>query len=115
MNEKIQHIIQDIRTKKDAMTGVLSQLKQKINQLEQEVIQLKSEVTQKETENNQLKNDTKLLIDDKNILSNEIAELTKTLEEAKNQAIKNVGNANGQQQIDELVREIEYCIGQLKK
>jgi chromosome segregation ATPase len=102
MNEKIQHIIQDIRRKKNALDDLLNQQKQKVNQLEQEIEQLKSDLESKNANISKLKNEN--------------AELQSLLEETKNQVINSVEpKNNGYEQIDELVREIEYCIGQLKK
>ncbi|MBC9811963.1 hypothetical protein H9Y05_05675 [Crocinitomicaceae bacterium CZZ-1] len=101
MNEKIQHIIQDIRRKKNAVNEVLNQEKQKVHQLEQEIVQLKSDNESKQSEISRLSKDN--------------AELQSLLEETKNQIINsNVPETNRHEQIDELVREIEYCIGQLK-
>lgn len=101
MNEKIQHIIQDIRRKKNALDDLLNQQKQKANQLEKEIEQLKSDLESKNSDISRLKNDN--------------AELQSLLEAAKNQVINSgVTENNGHEQIDELVREIEYCIGQLK-
>lgn len=101
MNEKIQHIIQDIRNKKNALDELLNQQKQRVSQLEQEIEQLKSEVENKNS--------------DIAKLTNETANLQSLLEETKNQIVNsNVSENNGHEQIDELVREIEYCIGQLK-
>lgn len=101
MNEKIQHIIQDIRRKKNAVDGLLNQEKQRVHQLEQEVVQLKSEIESKQSDISRLLKDN--------------AELQSLLEETKNQIISSkVPENNRHEQIDELVREIEYCIGQLK-
>lgn len=101
MNEQIQHIIQDIRRKKSALEDLLNQQKQKVKQLGQEIEQLKSDSESKHSEISRLKNEN--------------AELQSLLEAAKNQVINTVASENnGHEQIDELVREIEYCIGQLK-
>lgn len=101
MNEKIQHIIQDIRRKKDALNDLLNQQTQRADQLEREVLQLKTDLESKISDISQLKNDNE--------------ELKSLLKETKNQIINSVvPENNSQEQIDELVREIEYCIGQLK-
>lgn len=101
MNEKIQHIIQDIRRKKNVLDDLLNQQKQRANQLEQEIAQLKSDLESKNSDISRLRNDN--------------AEIQSLLEEAKNQVINSkVPENNSHEQIDELVREIEYCIGQLK-
>lgn len=101
MNEKIQHIIQDIRKKKNAVDTMLDQKKQRVHQLEQEIVQLKSDIESKQSDISRLMKDN--------------AELQSLLEETKNQIINSkVPENNKHEQIDELVREIEYCIGQLK-
>lgn len=101
MNERIQHIIQDIRNKKDALKDLLGQQMQKANQLEGEIERLKSEL---ETSNSRISQ-----------LTNDNVELKTLLEEAKNQIVESAASGNNShEQIDELVREIEYCIGQLK-
>lgn len=101
MNEKIQHIIQDIRRKKNALDDLLNQQKQKANQFELEIEQLKSDLESNNSDISRLKNEN--------------AELKSLLEAAKSQVINSsVSENNSHDQIDELVREIEYCIGQLK-
>ncbi|MCO5260276.1 MAG: hypothetical protein M9916_09050 [Crocinitomicaceae bacterium] len=117
MNEKIQHIIQEIRNKKDALKLELEKQSAKAGSFEREMEQLKSE---KELTNNQLislqETHAQLQLQ-KELLEKDNAELKSLLEEAKKQVVntevvneKTIDN----QQIDELVREIEYCIGQLK-
>lgn len=74
---------------------------EKNNHLAQEIIQLTTDVESNKTEISQLKEDN--------------TELKSLLEEAKNQIVKPAKTDNvSQEQINELVREIEYCIGQLK-
>lgn len=116
MNEKIQHIIQDIRRKKDALNESLHQQTLKANRLEREMEQLKSELTSKDDQISHLQAESARLTNEKAQLVNDNSELKSLLEETKNQVINTVkpGNTNSQEQIDELVREIEYCIGQLK-
>lgn len=116
MNEKIQHIIQEIRIKKDALNASLKQQTLRSEELEQQAETLKSELEQKKSEINQLVNNNNQLTEDNAQLKNDISELKTLLSEAKNQVVDVVstGVAKPYEQIDELVGEIEYCIGQLK-
>lgn len=116
MNEKIQHIIQEIRTKKDALKESLSKQTAKANQLEQEVEQLKSDLISKDNQLLFLEEEQTKLQDEKSTLENDKVELKSLLEETKKQVINTATSENkvDHGQIDELVREIEYCIGQLK-
>lgn len=116
MNEKIQHIIQDIRRKKDALNASFNQQVLKASQLEREIEQLKSELSSKDNRISDLKEESVRLTNEKAQLVHDNSELKSLLEETKNQVINAVktDNSNSQEQIDELVREIEYCIGQLK-
>lgn len=116
MNEKIQHIIQEIRTKKDALKESLSKQTTKANQLEQEVEQLKSELLSKDNQLLFLEEEQTKLQDEKSKLENDKVELKSLLEETKVQVVNTASSENkvDHGQIDELVREIEYCIGQLK-
>lgn len=101
MNDKIQDIIQEIRNKKKALSDLLINEKQKVLALETELAELKREA---ETTTNQL-----------NQLQKENSDLQTLLEETKAQVNVAKEPANvGYEHIDEMVREIEYCIGQLK-
>jgi len=101
MNEKIQHIIQEIRTKKNALNNLLIAEKQRVSLLESEISSLKGELTTSNSKLGQLQ--------EKN------SELQSLLEEAKAQVdAVSVPAEVGYEHIDEMVREIEYCIGQLK-
>lgn len=123
MNEKIQHIIQEIRIKKDVLNATLKQQTLRVDELEQQTELFKSELEQKQSEISQLmNNNTKLVSDNSQLmndnaqLKNDIAGLQSLLEETKNQIVNTVSAdaTKPYEQIDELVREIEYCIGQLK-
>lgn len=100
MNEKIQHIIQEIRVKKSVLEKELNQSVQKNGELEQEVNSLNKQLVDSKTQIAQLNQMNSKLIAD--------------LEMTKNQVIDSGDSSNRNLQIDELVREIEYCIGQLK-
>lgn len=103
MTEKIQQIIDDIRLK---MAGLDHQLKEvrannAVLQAELNESNIQLEKSKKEGEN---------LIDAVN-------ELKVALEAANNQVVEVDRPAQGRRddEIDELVKEIEYCISQLKK
>lgn len=115
MNEKIQHIIQDIRLKKDALLTSLNQKRQDISMLENEVNRLKGELAAKDAVIADLKSENEQFSLDNKSQVNEITTLKAELVEVKNQIV-NQPESKGveQEQIDEMVREIEYCIGQLK-
>ncbi|HLU87214.1 MAG TPA: hypothetical protein VKZ44_05625 [Taishania sp.] len=115
MNEKIQHIIQDIRLKKDALLASLNQQRQDISTLENEVSRLKSELAAKDSVIADLKSENEKLSLDNKSQVDEISTLKAELVEVKNQiVIQPESKEIDQEQIDEMVREIEYCIGQLK-
>ncbi|HNR86420.1 MAG TPA: hypothetical protein PKN22_01985 [Taishania sp.] len=117
MNEKIQHIIQEIRSKKEVLTRSLQQQTTRVQQLEQEVEQLKAEKTTSAQELARAIEEQGQFQLVKAQLENENAELKSLLEAAKKQVVEAAvveDKTNNNAQIDELVREIEYCIGQLK-
>ncbi len=116
MNEKIQHIIQEIRVKKDALNASLKQQTLRVDELEQQTQLLKVELEQKQSEISRLMNDNVQMESNNVQLKNDIAGLQSLLEETKNQIVNSVSSdaTKPYEQIDELVREIEYCIGQLK-
>lgn len=102
MTDKIQHIIQEIRDKKAKLTNELSNSASKIDQLSSEIEALKSTL-----QINEVKVQS---------LQNEVASLSGQLELEKNKAVEvsSIVEVNKDEQIDELVKEIEYCITQLK-
>lgn len=102
MADRINELIQKIREKVSQLKGQLSVEKTKNESLQNEVDQLKTQLnsTQNEVET----------------LEAKIVNLQSDIVKAKEQS---VGSSNetgvSDEQIDELVKEIEYCIGQLKK
>jgi hypothetical protein len=102
MTEKIQQIIGAIRTKMVQMHAQLVASREQNNILETENKSLKSqiEMLQKDRE------------DQKAILSDLELQLMATKEQV---AIAPVSQFRKEEEIDELVKEIEYCISQLKK
>jgi DNA repair exonuclease SbcCD ATPase subunit len=103
MTERIQHIMNEIRAKALEIHNELVHERNK-NQALQAQIQENEERLQAAK---QLENQHLAAID----------QLTLDLEVAKNQVVEVSVPQNGrnEEQIDELVKEIEYCIGQLKK
>lgn len=103
MTERIQHIMNEIRAKALEIHSELVQERNK-NQVLQAQILEKEERLQAAK---QLENEHIAVID----------QLKLDLEVAKNQVVEvsvpQIGR--NEEQIDELVKEIEYCIGQLKK
>jgi cell shape-determining protein MreC len=103
MTERIQHIMNEIRAKALEIHSELVQERNK-NQVLQAQILEKEERLQAAK---QLENERLAVID----------QLKLDLEVAKNQVVEvsvpQIGR--NEEQIDELVKEIEYCIGQLKK
>src|SRR5690606_7202174 len=87
MNEKIQHIIQDIRSKKEALMATLSQAENRVENLEGEVRQLKQVYDAQVATNDQLLSKIQLLEQEKNQLQKDVAELNSQLEASKNQAV----------------------------
>ena len=100
MTEKIQHIIDDLRSRKRVLDESLNTEKRMRAESEKELESLNSKLTASMQE-----------VDD---LKRTVTRLQADLEKAKNQVVDSKPSANTDIQIDELVREIEYCIGQLK-
>ena len=102
MTEKIQHIIDGIRLKCKAL----------YSQLESE----RSLRMEHEAELSTIKNDFKLLKDEKIIFEETISKLKSELELIEKQRVeeKQASLIDRNEEIDDLVREIEHCIKQLK-
>ena len=103
MTERIQHSMNEIRAKALELHRELVQERIK-NQA------LQAQILEKEERLQSAKNS-------ENALHAAIDQLKLDLEVAKNQIVEVSVPQNGrnEEQIDELVKEIEYCIGQLKK
>jgi len=102
MTEKIQHIIDGIRLKCKAL----------YSQLESE----RALRTEHEAELSTIKNEYQLLKDEKNIFEETISKLKSELELIEKQRVeeKQASLIDRNEEIDDLVREIEHCIKQLK-
>ena len=104
MTEKIQLYLNEILQKAQHVHALLEVERKKNNELEQKVAALQSEL------------DSKYNLEVS--LRSEVDELKASLESAKNTKVEvpstaPIGKRN--EEIDELVKEIEYCIEQLKQ
>jgi chromosome segregation ATPase len=102
MTERIQHIIDEIRLKTQALHHQLNEEREKNKALQSELQLITERLTiQKQKEESHL---------------SEIAILRGELETAKSQVVEtNQPIGRKDEEIDELVKEIEYCISQLKR
>ncbi len=115
MTDQIQHIIQEIRSKKNALSDLLKAERNKVVASNQEINGL---LTQIEANEKAQAAQSAELLALKNDLKNVQQEI-ETLKQVSSKESMNVETLpietnNGNVEIDELVREIEYCIGQLK-
>jgi len=102
MSDRINQLIDTIREKSILLKDQVASEKAKNEELAQEIQSLKQEVSS---------NDEKV-----GELNSKITELNDGLKTAKEQSITGLEEKGiSDEQIDELVKEIEYCIGQLKK
>lgn len=102
MTERIQHIIDEIKIKCHALHNLLNAEREKSTELNAEIVDLTHQLNQFRIE-----------LDSKN---QEIVSLKKEVEETKSQVVEIPMNSQrSHEEIDELVKEIEYCIKQLKK
>ena len=102
MADRINELIENIREKVSQLRSQLSVEQVKNESLEEQVNQLKLKLTSKE---NEVKT-----------LESKISNFESNIVKAKEQSVNHSSEANvSDEQIDELVKEIEYCIGQLKK
>jgi len=103
MTEKIQHIINDIRLKSNSLHTQLISERERARKLEVEL--------------NELTSQKNVLEDEKTQLNENVIKLKSELEAIFKQRVDNENSIteNRNQDIDDLVREIEHCINQLKK
>jgi len=102
MTDRIQHIIDEIRAKSQALHKLLTAEREKNMELYVEISEMKDQLKQLN-----LNLETK---------DQEIAGLNSVINAAKNQVVEgSSSNGRKDEEIDELVKEIEYCISQLKK
>lgn len=103
MTERIQQIIDEIRQKSEKVHYLLKDERLKNAALLAEI--------------QELKENQEVLKKSENACLTEIKELKMELEVTKSQIVEISGPSIGKkdEEIDELVKEIEYCISQLKK
>lgn len=102
MTEKIQQIIGAIRTK--------------MVQMHEQLVASRVQNNILETENKSLKSQIEMLQKDREDQKAKLSDLELQLMVAKEQvASAPVSQSRKEEEIDELVKEIEYCISQLKK
>jgi hypothetical protein len=102
MTDTIQKIIEKIRSKSIEINNQLIKEREKNTTLESENVSLKAQLTG--------------MADALKVLNVEMSELKIALETAKNQVVETpISKNRKEEEIDELVKEIEYCISQLKK
>ena len=102
MSDRINQLVDTIREKSILLKDQVASEMSKNEELTQEIQTLKQEVASKDEQ-----------VDELNI---KIAELNDGLKTVREQSITGSdGSGISDEQIDELVKEIEYCIGQLKK
>lgn len=106
MSARVHELLDEIREKSVQLKDQVAAERAKNATLTAEVSELKSEMESKtqEVEN----------------LQRKVSELTDTIEALKEQSVNNdsetpVGATLSNQEIDALVKEIEYCIAQLKR
>lgn len=102
MSDRVNQLIEDIRGKVDLMKSKVTAEESKNSELTQAIDSLKSQLQTKENEVAQLNGKIQELEAQKNDLN-------------KNNIAVPAENGVSEEQIDELVKEIEYCITQLKK
>ena len=103
MTEKIQHIINDIRFKSNSLHSQLVYERERAKELEVEL----NEVT---SQKNVLESEKTYLNESVIKLKSELETIFKQRVDEENSIIE-----SRNQDIDDLVREIEHCINQLKK
>ncbi|MDG1148058.1 MAG: hypothetical protein P8N52_07115 [Crocinitomicaceae bacterium] len=102
MSDRILELVGSIKDKVSLVKGQLEKERSKSEDLQNEVVSLREQLAEKQVELNGL--------------STKISELETKLITKKEQDVVVVEETGvSDNQIDELVKEIEYCIGQLKK
>ena len=103
MTEKIQHIINDIRLKSNSLHTQLISERERARKLEVELNELTFQKNVLEDEKTQLNENVIKLKSELEAIFKERVDEENSITESRNQ------------DIDDLVREIEHCINQLKK
>ena len=101
MSDKALQLIDEIRSKSLEIKGKLDEERQNNAVLTNAIADLKKELEQRELE--------------LSVVKTKVAELEKEVLSSKEQVINPViSSERNDEEIDELVKEIEYCISQLK-
>ena len=103
MTEKIQHIINDIRLKSNSLHSQLVSERERAKKLEVELNEATSQKNALENEKTHLNEHVIKLKSELEAIFKERVDEENSITESRNQ------------DIDDLVREIEHCINQLKK
>jgi uncharacterized coiled-coil DUF342 family protein len=102
MSDRINQLVDTIREKTILLKDQIASEKAKNEELTKEIQTLKQDVSSRDEKMGEL--------------NNNITELNDGLKAVREQSIISAdGNGVSEEQIDELVKEIEYCIEQLKK
>jgi predicted nucleic acid-binding Zn-ribbon protein len=100
----------------DRINELIQKIREKVSQLKDQLSVEKTNNESLQNEVNQLKAQLNLSLKEVESLETKVVKLQSDIVKAKEQS---VGGSNesevSDEQIDELVKEIEYCIGQLKK
>ena len=113
MTKQIQEIIDDIRSKKNVLNELLKSEKQKAANFEAENFRLNTLISKQEKEILQWNEKSAALKIELEDVNKDLEGLKEELQIAS-QSKPTEKLVDKNVQIDELVREIEYCIGQLK-
>lgn len=102
MSERVNQLIEEIREKSLRIKNSLSAERSRVSTLESEIEKLKAAISEKENE-----------------IQKGMEELEKLRNDSKTVQIESIPvskeNEISGEQIDELVKEIEYCIAKLKQ
>ena len=102
MSDRILELVGSIKDKVSLVKGQLEKECSKSESLQNEVVNLEGQLAEKQVELNSLS--TKISALETKLITKEEQDVV---------VVKETGVSDNQ--IDELVKEIEYCIGQLKK
>jgi len=114
MTDRIQHIIEEIRSKKNAVSNLLKIERENLAKANDLNVQLSEKLAQESSNIQTLQHSNELLSNDLASAKQEIQSLKEQLNMIVSEKISDPAIGKDAVQIDELVREIEYCIGQLK-
>ncbi len=115
MTDRIQHIINEIRSKKDAIKDLLKLEREKVQTLDQRINALVRELEEGKKAKLALETELLRLRNDLSTTQQELTSVKQSqINEGRNVETISSAESIGNVEIDELVREIEYCIGQLK-